>query len=115
MTTPATPPAAPPVKPVPADFEEAKVERESATLTAEEVAEFRLLRKEKKEHDERVAKEAGRRQPRCSPPATTSTSLTGPWSTARPSRRTWTAATGRCPWSAPTPRASFTVSWPDAR
>jgi hypothetical protein len=43
---------------VPDDFEEAKVQRETAGLTAEEVAEFRQLRKERKERDEAEQKAA---------------------------------------------------------
>lgn len=70
--TPATyafPPGTP--AEVPADFEQAAVEREASALqlTAEEIAEFRQLRAEKKAHDEAVAAEAAEAAERLSPPS----------------------------------------------
>jgi len=53
---------------VPADFEAAAVDRLSAQLTAEEVAEFRALRAEKKANDERVAREAEEAAAKLMPP-----------------------------------------------
>lgn len=56
---------------VPADFEKAAVDREASALqlTAEEIAEFRQLRAEKKAHDEEVAAEAAAAAARLSPPS----------------------------------------------
>jgi hypothetical protein len=62
MTTPPAPPAK-----VPADFEQAKVERESAQLTPEEVAEFRALRAAQKDRDAAAAKEAAEAAARLQP------------------------------------------------
>ncbi len=61
-----------PVKPadpvVPADFEKAKVERDTASLSPEEIAEFRALRAAKKARDEQVAKDAAEAAAALSPP-----------------------------------------------
>lgn len=63
------PPGTPPE--VPADFAKAKEDALATQLTAEEIAEFRALRAEKKANDERVAREAAEAAARLSPPTHT--------------------------------------------
>lgn len=53
---------------VPADFEEAKVAALADQLTAEEIAEFRALRAEKKKRDQEAADEAAAAAARLWPP-----------------------------------------------
>jgi hypothetical protein len=61
------PPGTPDV--VPADFEEAGIQREASALalTPEEIAEFRALRAEKKARDEQVAQDAAEAAARLQP------------------------------------------------
>ena len=63
------PPGTPPE--VPADFAKAREDAMATQLTAEEIAEFRQLRAEKKANDERVAAEAAAAAARLSPPTHT--------------------------------------------
>lgn len=60
------PPGTPPE--VPADFAAAQEQQLANQLTAEEVAEFRALRAEKKARDEQAAKEAAEAAAKLSPP-----------------------------------------------
>lgn len=60
------PPGTPPE--VPADFAKAREDALANQLTAEEIAEFRQLRAEKKANDERVKREAEEAAARLSPP-----------------------------------------------
>lgn len=53
---------------VPADFAKAREDLLAGQLTAEEIAEFRALRAEKKANDARVAAEAAEAAARLSPP-----------------------------------------------
>jgi hypothetical protein len=71
MSTPATialdKDGKPVPKDVPADFAKDQEDAQSAQLTPEEVAEFRALRKAKKDEDERVAAEAAEAAARLQP------------------------------------------------